>query len=164
MEKYRSMADGRDEGLLELPIDNREAFAKWVRNRRGGGHPFEICRGGNSTHISLHVLGSEKGLQLRLSGFSTARAVETARMAIALFEHQVPFVLAMKNEMLEMIMGEDFVGIVPDDIGLGYNHEDFPDHDRVYSFAHLWMIKELGGDLVKKIRWYPIPRLSLNQA
>ena len=161
VDKYRVMADNRDEGLLDLPRGDPNAFATWQRNRTGGGHPWEICRGGNSTHISLHVTKYEKGWQLYLSGFSAARVVETAKMAIALFEHSVPFVLADKNEMRRMLTGEDFVGIVPDDIGLGYNQQEFPKENRIYSFAHLWMVRELNEGLVSKTRWYPIPKLFL---
>jgi hypothetical protein len=162
MEKYRVMADNRDEGLLDLPPGDPNAFAAWHRNRAGGGHPWEICRGGNSTHISLYVTECENGWQLFLDGFSVARVVETAKMAIALFERGVPFVLADKDEMQRMLNGEDFVGIVPDDIGLGYNHQEFPKEDRIYSFAHLWMVRELNESLISKISWYPILKLSVN--
>jgi hypothetical protein len=157
------MADNRHEGLLDLPLNDPEAFAEWHKNRVGGGHPWEICRGGNSTHISLYVMSSGGGWQLCLSGFSTTRVVETAKMAIALFERGVPFVLAMKEEMLQMLTGRDFVGIVPDDVGLGYNHEEFPAEDRVYSFAHLWMVEDLDKGLVEKILWYPSPRFNLGK-
>ncbi len=161
MEKYRVMADNRHEGLLDLPPDDPDAFAAWHRNRAGGGHPFEICRGENATHISLHVTEYQNGWQLFLHGFSVARVVETAKMAIALFERGVPFVLTYKDEMQRMLEGEDFVGIVPDDIGLGYDHKEFPKEDKVYSFAHLWMIREIDEGLVSKINWYPFPKLIL---
>lgn len=134
---------------MGLPQGDPNAFAAWHRNRAGGGHPFEICRGGNSTHISLHVTECENGWQLFLYGFSVARVVETAKMAIALFERGVPFVLAYKDEMRRMLKGEDFVGIVPDDIGLGYNHQEFPKEDRIYSFAHLWMVRKLNEELLE---------------
>ncbi len=83
---YRAMADNRDAGLLGLPPHDAAAFARWYRERQLGAHPWEICRGGNRTHISLQVVPRDDGWQLFLAGFSTARAVEAARMAIALFE------------------------------------------------------------------------------
>ena len=53
-EKYNLMADGRHDGLLDVsPEDDPEAFGRWYRERPRGGHPWEICRGGNTTHISL---------------------------------------------------------------------------------------------------------------
>ena len=60
-----------------------------------------------------------------------------------------------------MLKGEDFIGIVLDDIDFGYNRQEFPKEDRIYSFAHLWMIREINEGLVSKISWYPFPKLIL---
>jgi hypothetical protein len=158
-EMYRAMADNRDEGLLDLPSDDPAAFTRWYRRCRGGGHPFEICRGGNRTHISLHVLERGDGWQLRLAGFSAVRAVETARMAIALSEHGVPFMLEFPEEMLRMLSGEDFLGIVPEDVPVGYNHGDFPKEDRIHSFIHLYVIEDTCELLPGSITWYPLDEL-----
>jgi hypothetical protein len=160
-EMYRAMADNRDAGLLEILPDDPAAFARWYRERHLGGHPWEICRGGNRTHISLHVTPRDVGWQLRLAGFSTSRAVETARMAIALSERAVPFVLEQRQEMLRMLTGEDFLGIVPADVPLGYNRGDFPEEDRIYSFVHLYMIEDACGSLPDSIVWYPLKKLRI---
>ncbi len=159
-ELYQAMADGRDEGLMELPSDDPAAFSGWYRGSRFGGHPWEICRGGNSTHISLYVMESGDGWQLRLAGFSTVRAVETAKMAVALFERDVPFTLEYKEEMLRMVTGEDLLGIVPGDIPLGYNHGSFPKQDRIHSFIHLDIIEEVCEPVPDSITWYPLERLE----
>ena len=54
-EQYYRFADGRDDGLSELPVDSAEAFREWMNdNTRFGGHPFEVMAGGNSTHVSLN--------------------------------------------------------------------------------------------------------------
>ncbi|MCP4661812.1 MAG: hypothetical protein GY856_40940 [bacterium] len=158
------MADNRDSGLLEIAPDDPAAFSRWYRERQLGGHPWEICRGGNRTHITLHVTPRGAGWQLGLAGFSTARAVETARMAIALDEHGVPFVLQHREEMLHMLRGEDLVGIVPADIPVGYNHGDFPEEDRIHSFIHLAVIEETCGSLPEGIAWYPLEKMSLRSA
>jgi hypothetical protein len=51
-EMYRTHADGRDEGLLNLDESSAEAFDAWYHDKTHyGGHPWEVCRGGNSTHI-----------------------------------------------------------------------------------------------------------------
>jgi hypothetical protein len=56
-DKYLSFADGRDAGLRDIDGDSPEAFNEWYHSgSRMGAHPWEICRGGNSTHISLYVL------------------------------------------------------------------------------------------------------------
>jgi hypothetical protein len=67
------------------------------------------------------------------------------------------------EEMLRMLKGEDYVGIVPDDMTLGYNHEDFPESDRIHSFAHLWMLDELNPKLIEQVEWYPMPEYSLKR-
>lgn len=53
-EQYYLHADGRDDGLKDLNPDDPEAFHAWLHDySRGGGHPWEVCRGGNSTHVSV---------------------------------------------------------------------------------------------------------------
>jgi hypothetical protein len=157
--KYKAMADGRDEGLLAVPARDPTAFAHWYRTRPQGGHPWEICRGGNSTHITLAVSLHEKNWRLWLEGFSLVRVVETARMAIALSERDVPFVLANAEEMLRMLSGEDFLGIVPEDRPLGYNASDFPPDAGVFSFACLRDLQEVAPSVLPRIEWYPVETL-----
>lgn len=67
LEMYKAMADGRHEGLVDLPEDSTEAIIKWYHSSRFGGHPWEICRGGNTTHIALGIL-EERGKWFILSG------------------------------------------------------------------------------------------------
>ncbi len=46
------------------------------------------------------------------------------------------------------------------------HHDQFPENDRVYSFTHLWMIEDVDNELnelVEKIQWYPVPKLSLRR-
>lgn len=51
-----SMADGRDAGLRNIEADSPLAFYNWYHSGDTlGAHPWGICRGGNSTHISLFV-------------------------------------------------------------------------------------------------------------
>ena len=67
--KYRKMAYGRDEGLVDIAGDPEKAFDDWYCDKsHRGGHPWEICRGGNSTHISLIVHKKKEGWQLYLAG------------------------------------------------------------------------------------------------
>lgn len=160
-EMYRRMADGRDDGLLDLPLDDAEAFRQWCGRGSLGGHPFEICRGGSRTHISLYPTKREQGWQLTLMGFSRARVEETAKMALALFRAGAPLCLPHKEEMLRMITGADFIGIVPRDCGLGYNQADFPREDRIYDFAHLWTLEDLCGGMPEGVCWYPLKEATV---
>ena len=161
-EKYLRMADGRDMGLRDIDEESEEAFDHWYRHgAHAGGHPFEICRGGNSTHISLFVSKKEDGWELRLAGSRRVRVAETVRMAVSLFEKGIPFFLDDAEEILRMVQGIDFIGIVPEDVTPRYCHGLFPKEDRIIDFLNPWTDTELAGFVTKQAEWYPIDRLNM---
>ena len=161
-EKYTKMADGRDKGLRNIPGDSPEAFERWYKDdARCGGHPWEICRGGNSTHISLGVIQKNGGWQLLLAGSSRIRVVETVRMAVALYANDVPFDLLDKDKILLMIEGDDYLGIVPEKVTPKYCHSDFPEQDKIIDFINPWHDPELASVIKKKTEWYALSKLSL---
>jgi hypothetical protein len=47
VEKYKSRADGRHGGMLDLPLNNAKAFTRWLNNSQSwaGTHPWEIVYG-----------------------------------------------------------------------------------------------------------------------
>lgn len=69
-EQYALHADGRDEGLSKLDGDSPEAFARWLKERPRTGHPWEVCRGGNSTHIDCIVHRDAHGYYLVVAGLA----------------------------------------------------------------------------------------------
>jgi hypothetical protein len=152
-EKYLSMADGRDCGLRYLEENSEEEFIPWFEHERFGGHPWEIFRGGNSTHISLFVSRSQSGWQLTLSGSSSVRVVETVKMACALYQSHIPFRLMESREIYRMITGTDYIGIVPETIFPRYCHSHFPKEDQIIDFMHLEL--ELKTDIIAQTYWYP---------
>jgi hypothetical protein len=83
LKMYQRLADGRDEGLTELSANSIDAFKVWYHSHRSGGHPWEIYRGGNITHIDLGVIERREGWSVFLSGSSTTRMAETIRIALA---------------------------------------------------------------------------------
>jgi len=132
------MADGRHCGLTEVDEDSVTAFREWYDNKSTcSGHPWEVCRGGNSTHIALYVFDTEDGWKLRLAGSSKGRVVETIKMALALYEKKAPFILGKAEEILRMIKGIDNIGIVPETLIPVYYHSLFPDGDRINYFMNL---------------------------
>ena len=157
-EKYLAMADGRDCGLTKLDERSDTDFLNWYKNdSQCGGHPWEICRGGNSTHISLYLYQEENRWILRLAGSSRGRVVETVKMAIAFYLNNIPFVLEKAEEIYRMITGIDFIGIVPETILPVYCHGYFPDEDRINDFMNLGF--ERIEEIVKKSYWYPIKQV-----
>jgi len=158
VEKYQAFADLRHGGLLDIDTDSPEAFRKWYEGGSWAGtHPWEICRGGNTTHVSLQVAREGKGWKLYLDGFY--RAVEAAKMAIALFEKEVPFVLNKKDEMLRMLKGLDYLGVVPENVTPRYCHSTFPAEDRINDFLNPWNDPELVAVVKARAEWYPVEAL-----
>jgi len=161
-EKYLKMADGRDAGLCNIDGDSPEAFNDWYHSaKRTGAHPWEICRGGNSTHISLFISEIPDKWAIRLAGSSIVRVEETVRMAVALFENHIPFQLNDMEEIVRMVTGDDFIGIVPDIVSPCYCHNLFPGEDKIIDFMNLGSDKEITPEIIKKTFWYPLEEICL---
>ena len=166
-EYYKKFADGRDGGLSSLDLTSEKAFQKWYESGANcGGHPWEIYRGGNSTHINLSVSpGYKEGeWKVDLTAFSTTRMVETCRIAIALKKANLPFTLSYKESYLNRILEEDWVGIVPEGAGIKYGFHNFPKEYDVADCIYLsWFFESypkqkhqsLKRQLKKLIFWLP---------
>lgn len=161
-EKYLKMADGRDGGLRELEENSQSAFKEWYHSSVWlGGHPWEICRGGNSTHISLYVSDIQGKWKVRLAGSSIVRVAETVKMAVALYDNGIPFELSDAENILRMVTGNDYIGIVPEYISPRYCHGLFPKEDQIIDFMNLGYDKDKTGKIVEKTYWYPLECISL---
>ncbi len=161
-EMYLAMADGRDCGLRNIDLESDEDFLRWYQQESHcGGHPWEICRGGNSTHISLYVVREQDEWMLVLAGSSRARAVETIKMALALHKHNVPFSLRDASALYDMLTGTDCIGIVPEYITPRYCHSLFPKEDRIIDFMNLYAEDE--KEIISKANWYPVLRIELDE-
>lgn len=139
-EYYQRFADGRDGGLLSVEPTSEEALKKWYTGGAwSGAHPWEIYRGGNSTHINLSITCEyrDDNWKIVLNAFSTTRMVETCRIAIALKKAGLPFTLDHKKSYLNRILEEDWVGIVPEDMGIKYAFQNFPREYEVADCVHL---------------------------
>ena len=136
-ELYYRYADGRDEGLSEIDADSPEAFSKWLNNKsRGGGHPWEVCRGGNSTHIDLQVGNDDKGFYLFLAGSSYGRANETLKFFLALSRAGLPVYLHDSDVFIKRIQGTEKIGVMPQGVIPKYCGSAFP-NEKIISFMNL---------------------------
>jgi len=161
-EKYLDRADGRDCELRKIDENSIEEFAIWYENKSHcGGHPWEICRGGNSTHISLFVSQIEDGWLLSLEGSSSVRVVETVKMAIALYKNNIPFILRDAEEILRMITGTDYIGILPDTVFPRYCRGLFPKSDKIIDFMNLGFEKV--DKIIENSCWYPVKEVGLGK-
>ncbi len=161
---YDANADGRDEGLSEIDPDSPDAFSAWYHDRsRGGGHPWEVCRGGNSTHVSLYVCDDDNGYYLALAGKSWGRCVETAKFFLALRQLGLPVVLHDAPLLLARFRGTDRIGIVPDGIIPRYCESFFPG-EPIADFMNLPTEPPDRAALLPHVRWHPLPPLRLKSA
>ena len=159
-ETYRKHADGRDEGLLSLDESSTEAFEAWYNDKtRFGGHPWEVCRGGNSTHISLYIRHDEKGWWLRLAGSSLSRSVETVKFYLALVDRDLPVFLTDGMELAAMLTGKDYIGIVPEGIIPRYCSSMFPE-EKILDFMNLPY--EESEQIEKAAFWYPLREVRMS--
>lgn len=112
-EIYYRFADGRDEGLSEVPLDDVEEFSKWVRHEEPytetGGHPYEIIfswSGKKSIH--LYVWDDK----LHLTGGEYPANVMAAKMYVALVDSNIP-VAFDATAIIDRLQEKDYIGILP---------------------------------------------------
>lgn len=96
-----------------------------------------------------------------LEGSSFVRVAETVRMVVALFENKIPFELRDADEIVRMVTGRDFMGIVPENVYPGYCHSLFPKDDKIFDFMNLGFDREIMSKIVAKATWYPLEEVSL---
>ena len=149
-ELYYENADGRDDGLKDIDENSFEEFDRWYNDQtRFGGHPWEVCRGGNSTHVSLYVMHDEYGYYFRVAGKSYNRSIETIKFFLALKKADIPVFLSDAKELLSRVLATDRIGIVPHFIMPFYCESCFP-NDTILDFIHLDVDNK---EILKYIDW-----------
>jgi hypothetical protein len=168
-ELYRRWADNRDGGLKELPLKSEESFERWYEGDSWrGGHPWEIYRGGNSTHIDLAVTRTSgtKKWEVLLEGFSSTRLVEACRIALALKRKGLPFTLRNTDSYLARLTGTDWIGIIPEYEEIKYAYHGFPKNWHVADCIHYsWLREEVPNIRIVKrnISWFPLPYIEVGE-
>jgi hypothetical protein len=155
LEMYKRFADGRHEGLVELPSESADAFKQWYQSGRGGGHPWEVYRGGNTTHIDLGVTEKAGGWSVFLRGSSTSRMAETIRIALALENEGLPIEIHDDEELRSRLLGMDNMGIIPKFVLNHRASQNFEKGDRVFDCAHLHDFSRKNR-ILPFISWKPI--------
>lgn len=142
-EQYYLHADGRDEGLGDIDPDDPAAFRAWLHDRTHcGGHPWEVCRGGNSTHVALYVMEDDNGYFLCLAGDAWNRTIETVKFYLALTRADIPVYLAEAHMLADRLAGKEKIGIVPEGVLPAYCENYFPD-EHIIDFMNLpWEDRE----------------------
>lgn len=118
-ELYYMFADGRDDGLSCVPLDDAAAFAEW-RNQKGpyyefnGHHPWEILPSG-SIEYSMHLqaMKSPNGFYYGLSGSTLHRSKDTIHSYLAMRKARLPVKIYDGLKMAARFEETDMIGIVP---------------------------------------------------
>ena len=154
-EQYYKMADGRDNGLSEIDGESPSAFADWLNDlQRKGGHPWEVCRGGNSTHVGLYVHHNENGYYLAVAGKSWSRSVEAIKFYNVLRDSGTAVYLYEAKGITDRLLGQDIVGIVPENVIPVYCEQWFPEM-KILDFMNLPYENEPYEKMLEKIVWLP---------
>jgi hypothetical protein len=118
-ELYYMYADGRDDGLRNVPLDDADALDQWLNSEgeyyeSNGGHPWEIIPS-FSIRFSMHLGVSHhpKKKFLYLSGEMYERSKETIPAYLALRRAGYPVELVDGAQMLARFTETDYIEIVP---------------------------------------------------
>ena len=170
VDQYLKHADGRDEGLTGrgygldkgkgIDLNDSSAWDEWYNDKsRFGGHPWEVCRGGNSTHVSLCVTNYDKsereGYYFVVAGKSFGRSVETVNFYVSIKEAGYPIVIDEGEAILARFKATDYIGIVPHNVITRYCESMFDKkYGIILDFMHVYNEElEKFGD---KIEWLPL--------
>ena len=185
-ELYIRYSDGRDEGLTGsglglnagpgIDFDSPSAWDSWYYDRdRGGGHPWEVVPGGNSTHVELFVKNDKRHLEwdlrsgkitkeeyqekLQHAGYYFAiagmqRQFEAVTFYVALSSAGYPVIIEGAEALLARFEATDYVGIVPHHLPTRYCESMFPDsYGTIVDFTHVY--KDEDATWFDKIEWLP---------
>jgi len=163
-ELYKRYADGRHDGLLDIDETSEKEFADWLDGKhpkRGmGGHPWEIKRGGNTTHIDLFVRRprfDENNFQVVLRGESFVRLAETLKMLLAIYKAGLPIAIEDPDGIRKRLLALDNIGIVPGYASLHRANQHFRKEDDVYDVMYYDDLGRYKRRITPFITWEPLP-------
>jgi len=164
-EMYKRYADGRHEGLPDIDGDSEQEFADWIDGshpkKSGGGHPWEIKRGGNTTHIDLSVYRpysfEKKSFCIELRGEAITRLEETVRMFLAIHDASLPISIAAPEGIRKRLLGQDNIGIIPCYDSLHRANQHFRKEQSVFDVMHYDELGRYKRRVLPYITWEPLP-------
>lgn len=159
--QYRRNADGRDGGLCEIDPNSPQAFKEWIESDKYyGSHPWEVCRGGNSTHIDLYVNNYPDGYTLTVAGSSFGRSTEAVKFYNALIRNGMPVYMYQAEEIASRLKEKEKIGIVPEGIFPRYCESWFPG-ESIITFMNLPLDEDDKRRVNEKAKWQPIVEVEL---
>ncbi len=176
-EMYKCFSDGRFGALLDIDPDSPEKFLAWLDgkvpyDKHGGDHPWEIKRGGNTTHIDLYVYrptryawsfdGNDdekksRTVMVGLRGHHIGRIVETVKMFLAIHKAGMPIWINDADSVRNRILGLDWMGILPESESLHRGWQEFPQDFHVADVLHFSEFGRARRFALPFISWKPLP-------
>jgi len=176
-EMYDKYSDGRYGALLDIDPDSPDEFLAWLDgkvpcDKHGGDHPWEIKRGGNTTHIDLYVHrpshydwytdGEKKEKMSRtvkvgLRGHHIGRIVETVKMFLAIKKAGLPIWMSDAQSVRDRILGLDWIGIIPESDSLHRGWQEFPGDFHVADVMHFSRFGRHRRYVLPFVSWKPLP-------
>ena len=168
-EMYKRYADGRHEGLLEIDADSQQEFADWIDGKHAkkttGGHPWEIKRGGNTTHIDLTVYRPnyylKEGFKIELRGKSIGRLKETICMFLGIYDAGLPITIDNPEGIRMRLLGQDNIGIIPCYDSLHRANQHFSEEKAVFDVLHFDDLGRYKTRIKQFVIWESLPILKI---
>lgn len=165
---YERYADGRDNGLLSINGRSKKEFSQWLDREHPkyeeGGHPWEIMRGGNTTHIDLMVIRPSYSLKekfkVMLCGPAITRLKETICMFLAIYEAGLPITIDNPEGIRRRLLAQDNIGIMPGYDTLHRANQSFYEHEDVYDVSYFDDFGRYKPRIKSFVTWEPLPILK----
>lgn len=165
---YERYADGRHDGMLDIDENSPQEFADWIdgtHSKKGiGGHPWEIKRGGNTTHIDLSVFrpsfSRKEAFKIELRGAAITRLAETVKMFLAIVDASLPVTIADPEGVRKRLLAQDNIGIVPCYASLHRANQHFREDQYVYDVMYYDELGRYKRRITPFITWEPLPMLK----
>ena len=137
-EIYSMYADGREDGLVHVPLDDPAAFLEWMDEKGpyydfNGHHPWEVLPSGFSTTNSIHF-EAVQDVRFEMEGKKIVKRIPSNRIAFVLSGkayHRIPqtlhFYLALRHAGIDVYLCDDtyFLQILNEEDELSVDQEDF---------------------------------------
>lgn len=186
-ERYSMYADGRDDGLSSLPLDDAKAFEAWNQKKEpyykfNGRHPFEVRTSFSISH-SIHLYAMQKkdtpdmtkqedkdrwiftshGWYFLVSCTEPAETAEVVRWTLALGRAHYPVLVYNGKDIAERLTETGRIGIMPygSDIFSRRNYGMF--HGDISDTAALEEVDYENPDVTGKIDWIPEEKVELKK-
>lgn len=118
-EMFYMFADGRDNGLKSVPMDDANELNLWLDDKGeyydfNGSHPWEIIPSYSLSHsMHLGISRDPKRKFLFLSGEKLERSKQTIRAYLALRKAGYPIKLVNGDQMIARLKETDYIEIMP---------------------------------------------------